>query len=175
MTLLVVLAMMVAVGWLTRPGSSQPVGGSGPTGDPGPVDAERLLDLVAILRLATAAGLSLRGALDLAGDVMPGAEVFEAASSPATDATPADLLEEIASRCSEYTGFDSVVLSVRYGLPLDPALERVEVELGAVLRRRREVRVRQLPVQLLFPLVMCVLPAFVLVGVVPVVIAALQL
>jgi hypothetical protein len=44
-----------------------------------------------------------------------------------------------------------------------------------VLRRRRaEEDARRLPVQLLFPLVLCVLPAFGLLAVVPLLLASLQ-
>ena len=39
-------------------------------------------------------------------------------------------------------------------------------------RRRAEEAARRLPVQLLFPLVLCVLPAFVLLAVVPLLLAA---
>ncbi len=53
-----------------------------------------------------------------------------------------------------------------------PVLERLSVEARMVRRRRAEEAARRLPVQLLFPLVLCVLPAFVLLAVVPLLLAA---
>ena len=73
---------------------------------------------------------------------------------------------------ARYVSLDALALSVRYGLPIDAVAERLEGELAERRRRVLETRIRQLPVRLLFPLVLCVLPAFVLVGVVPVVVAA---
>ena len=60
----------------------------------------------------------------------------------------------------------------RYGDPLGPVLDRVTAEARLVRRRRAEESARRLPVQLLFPLVLCVLPAFVLLAVVPLLLAA---
>jgi tight adherence protein C len=55
----------------------------------------------------------------------------------------------------------------RDGTPLLPALERAATELRDQRRHRAEARARRVPVLLLFPLVLCVLPAFVLLAVVP--------
>ena len=41
-------------------------------------------------------------------------------------------------------------------------------------RRRAEVAARKLPVKLLFPLVLCILPAFALLTVVPVIVSSLR-
>jgi len=54
----------------------------------------------------------------------------------------------------------------------DP-LRRLAADLRAGARRRAETRARKVPVRLLFPLVGCTLPAFVLVTVVPPVLGAL--
>jgi tight adherence protein C len=53
------------------------------------------------------------------------------------------------------------------GTPLNTALERVANDARLARRRRAEQAARRLPVQLLFPLVFCVLPAFALLAVVP--------
>ncbi len=58
------------------------------------------------------------------------------------------------------------------GDPLVPVLDRLSVEARMVRRRQAEEAARRLPVQLLFPLVLCVLPAFVLLAVVPLLLAA---
>lgn len=55
----------------------------------------------------------------------------------------------------------------RYGTPLGPILDRVAVEARLARRRQAEQAAQRLPVTLLFPLVLTVLPAFVLLVVVP--------
>ncbi len=64
--------------------------------------------------------------------------------------------------------------AARYGTPLGDALERVATDARLVRRRRAEEQARRLPVQLLLPLVVCVLPAFGLLAVVPLLIASLR-
>lgn len=59
--------------------------------------------------------------------------------------------------------------SARLGSPAAPALARLAAEVRADSRRRAEARARTVPVRLVFPLVACVLPAFALLTVVPVV------
>jgi tight adherence protein C len=54
-----------------------------------------------------------------------------------------------------------------YGVALVPSLERLAAESAVERRRRAEERARRVPVHLLFPLVFCTLPAFVLLTVVP--------
>jgi tight adherence protein C len=58
--------------------------------------------------------------------------------------------------------------SARLGAPAAAALARLAQEVRADVRRRAEARARTVPVRLLFPLVFCVLPAFALLTVVPV-------
>jgi hypothetical protein len=55
----------------------------------------------------------------------------------------------------------------RTGAPVGPALARLAAEERAEARRRVESQARRVPVRLLFPLVFLVLPAFVLLTVVP--------
>ena len=63
---------------------------------------------------------------------------------------------------------------VRHGSPLLPGLERVGVDARARRRRAAETRARRLPVLLLFPLVLCTLPAFGLLTVAPIVAGTLS-
>ena len=63
----------------------------------------------------------------------------------------------------------ALVAAVRHGAPVGPALEAAASDLRLRARRRAEVRARKVPVRMLFPLVTCVLPAFVLLSVVPMV------
>jgi len=58
------------------------------------------------------------------------------------------------------------------GAPVAPAVERLATDARRRTRQRAEARARRLPVTLLFPLVLCALPAFGLLTVVPMVVAA---
>jgi Flp pilus assembly protein TadB len=66
---------------------------------------------------------------------------------------------------------DALRTSNRLGTPAAPALARLAVEVRADVRRRAEARARTVPVRLCFPLVLCVLPAFALLTVVPAVLS----
>lgn len=68
---------------------------------------------------------------------------------------------------------DSLAAADRYGLPLAPVLERLASEARRQRRRQSEALARQLPVRLSLPLVLCTLPAFVLMAVVPLLLAAI--
>jgi tight adherence protein C len=57
---------------------------------------------------------------------------------------------------------------------LAPGLERLSLELRLDRRRRAEIEARRVPVRLLAPLVVCVLPAFALLTVVPLLVASLR-
>jgi hypothetical protein len=63
---------------------------------------------------------------------------------------------------------------LRYGVPLVPALERLGLEERLDRRRRAELDARRVPVRLLAPLVLCTLPAFALLTVVPLLGASLR-
>ncbi|MEX1006488.1 MAG: type II secretion system F family protein [Acidimicrobiia bacterium] len=62
---------------------------------------------------------------------------------------------------------DALLASDRLGAPVGPALAPLAAEERAALRRRAEAHARRVPVRLLFPLVFLVLPAFVLLTVIP--------
>lgn len=62
---------------------------------------------------------------------------------------------------------DLLAASAALGSPIVPALGRLAYESRLHQRRRAEARARTVPVRLLFPLVFLVLPAFVLVTIVP--------
>jgi len=64
--------------------------------------------------------------------------------------------------------------STHLGSPAAPALARLAAEVRADDRRRAEARARTVPVRLCFPLVACVLPAFALLTVAPVVLGGLR-
>ena len=59
------------------------------------------------------------------------------------------------------------------GVPLSSSLEKVAADARLVRRRHAEERARKLPVRLLFPLITCILPAFGLLTVVPLLVASM--
>ena len=67
-----------------------------------------------------------------------------------------------------------IVAASRDGAPLGPGLARAAAEARRAHRRAAEARARRLPVLMLLPLVLCVLPAFVLLTLVPLVIGSLD-
>ncbi len=62
----------------------------------------------------------------------------------------------------------------RDGLPIAPVLDRLISESHAERRRQAHTEAAKLPVKLAFPLVLCVLPSFVALTVVPILIGALS-
>lgn len=68
---------------------------------------------------------------------------------------------------------DLVTASHRYGLPMAQVVSQLSTEARAARRRHNEGLARALPVKLSFPLVVCTLPSFVLLAIVPAVMAAL--
>ncbi len=64
--------------------------------------------------------------------------------------------------------------SGRLGAPAAGTLSRLAGDARAQARRRAEIRARSVPVKLLFPLVLLVLPAFVLLTVVPALLSAMS-
>lgn len=69
---------------------------------------------------------------------------------------------------------DSFAATDRYGLPLAPTLTRLADEARRQRRRAVETAARQLPVRLAAPLVLCTLPSFILLAVVPLLLAAIS-
>jgi tight adherence protein C len=69
---------------------------------------------------------------------------------------------------------DSLATADRYGLPLEPVLERLAVGVRDDRRRLAEQCAKELPVRLSFPLVACTLPSFVLLAIVPAVLGAVS-
>ena len=69
---------------------------------------------------------------------------------------------------------DSLSAADRYGLPLAPVLERLSLEARQQRRRDADATARELPVRLAMPLVLCTLPSFVLLAIVPLLLGALS-
>lgn len=69
---------------------------------------------------------------------------------------------------------DTLAMAERYGTPIAVALEQLAVDVRERRRRQAEAHARQLPIRMSFPLVTCTLPSFVLVAIVPAVLASLS-
>jgi tight adherence protein C len=69
---------------------------------------------------------------------------------------------------------DTLSAAERYGLPLAPVLERLSFEARQQRRRDADANARELPVRLAVPLVLCTLPSFVLLAIVPLLLGALS-
>lgn len=131
-------------------------------------------EVVDLFRVACASGLTVPWAIRVVGRSGPGsvAAEFQAASRRIGSGQPvADALEGVVDRIGEVARPLVAVLlaSVRYGAELGPALSTLAHTARIDQRRRAEERARRVPVRLLLPLVVCILPAFGLLTVVPLV------
>lgn len=138
-----------------------------------------LPELVDLLRLATTAGLTLAVAHPLVARHVAapvGPALVEADALARAGRARADVVVEALAPLGERAHALGHVLSdhLRYGVPLLPGLERTGLELRLERRRAAELDARRVPVRLLGPLVTCVLPAFALLTVVPLLAASLD-
>lgn len=69
---------------------------------------------------------------------------------------------------------DGIAAAERYGLPLAPMLQGLSDEARSDRRRTAEAHARSLSVKLSFPLVVCTLPSFVLLAIIPALMGALS-
>jgi tight adherence protein C len=129
-------------------------------------------DLVELVRLALFSGCTTHLTLRLIAQHAGGAvsEMLDrTAASLREGASTSQAIADLQTRvgapirplCAALLG------SERYGLPLTATLEALAVEARLSRQRDAEMRSRRLPVLLIFPLVVCILPAFALLTVVP--------
>lgn len=132
-----------------------------------------LPEVTDFLLVAVQAGLTVQGAIGAAATWLPG-------PVPAAFARMVTRVELGAPLADELAGLPDdlgeavrplvrvLTASVRYGTPTVAALARVADAVRVDRRRHAEASARRVPVKLLFPLVTCILPAFALLTVVPV-------
>lgn len=136
------------------------------------LDAD-LLVVIDRLRLAVSAGHSLHRAVALTardGDGPACAALARAVAGYERGARLVDELERLPTTADPAFRplCTALVLAASSGAPLGPALDRLATTERRRLRRRSEERVRRLPILLLAPMVGLILPAFVLLTIVPV-------
>ena len=68
---------------------------------------------------------------------------------------------------------DALAMAERYGTPIGAVLGQLSNDVRERRRRTSEAEARKLPIRMSFPLVACTLPSFVLLAIVPAVLAAL--
>lgn len=139
---------------------------------------DELPDVVDLLTLGTSSGLTLRLAVEAVAAFGHGAvagALGDAVEHARRGGRLAEGLEG-ARRLgpSAHALVDALVAAERYGTPLGPTLERIGIDARGERRRRVEAQARRVPVQLLLPLVACILPSLGLLTVVPVAAAALR-
>lgn len=142
------------------------------------VIARELTAAVDLLSVATAAGCTPFLAVEYAREWAPPhlAHAFEGvhAACALGAAFENALVEAAVHEPGLRPLTDALRQSTRLGAPVAPALTRLGAELRADLRRRAETRARTVPVRLCFPLVGCILPAFALLTVAPVILSGLH-
>jgi tight adherence protein C len=137
-----------------------------------------LPDTIELLIQVVHAGMTPHQAIEILGDRAPSAirpalhEVRRRVSrgAPLADALGAlpDLLGPPAALLA-----DTLAMSERYGTPIADALGQLALDVRERRRRQSEADARTLPIRMSFPLVACTLPSFVLVAIVPAVLAAM--
>lgn len=131
-------------------------------------------EVVGLLGVAASAGLNPHRSIQVVSELVNGpiAPLMARAGALARAGyTAAESLTSIAeaSGLDEFRSMSRAFgASERQGAPLAPTLRRLGRDLAEQRRRRAEAAARKAPVRVLFPLVVCVLPAFVLLAVVPV-------
>jgi tight adherence protein B len=127
--------------------------------------------------MAVAAGLTPYLALEVVARSTPApvaGPLADALSAARGGLRLADALDAEAARTPGLAPLLALLAAAeRSGAPVAASLARVAVSTRAQARRRAMARARTVPVRLLFPLVFLVLPAFLLLTVAPVVLAAL--
>jgi tight adherence protein C len=138
-----------------------------------------LPDLVELIVIAVRAGATPTAALGVAAPHAP-ARLHPTLAEVQHRLSRGQRLADALTAFAEALGpganpfVDALATADRYGLPLGPVLDRLAEDIRGERRRQAERQARTLPVKLSFPLVVCTLPSFVLLAIVPAVLGALS-
>lgn len=141
--------------------------------------ADELPDVVDLLVLAVGAGLNVSLSVEAVSRFASG-QIADALAGVVQDQARGERLAEALARLPDLLGeparplVDALVDAERYGTPLAPVLDHLATDVRLHRRRRAEDAARQTPVKLIFPLVLCALPAFALLTVVPLLLSSLR-
>ena len=136
-------------------------------------------DAIELLVMSLHAGYSptqalARLAVDAPGPVRPAfAAVEQRLHRGQAVADALGELTRVCGRCAVPL-VNALGAAARDGLPLSPVLDRLADDAHASRRRNGEAAARRLPVRLSFPLVVCTLPSFVLLAIVPALLGAVS-
>lgn len=138
-----------------------------------------LPEVVDLLLLAAGAGLNVSLSVSAVARRGPGPlanELARAVKEATLGRRLAEALEDVVDRTDETIRplIAALVAAERYGAPLHDNLVRLADEVRAQRRRRAEEAARRVPIKLLFPLVSCILPAFGLLTMAPLIASALK-
>ena len=134
-------------------------------------------ELVDLFRLAVGAGLSIHQVVEVVQPLAPPVfapallEVRRRVSLGQRLGDALDVFDEFGDPVRPLVA--ALRSSAFDGVALSPALERVADDARLQRRRWAEINARRLPVQLLFPLIVCILPAFGLLAIVPLIMSSL--
>ena len=152
-----------------------------PTGRPvaGATDAVVTMpDAVDLLRVAADAGLPPIVAVDAVAERAPppwNLALAAVAAQVQRGRLFADAVTELGTACGDPGRRLAVVLrGAGDGADLALGLDRLAIDARDLRRRRTEEHARRVPVRLLAPLVLCALPAFVLLALAPLVAGAFE-
>jgi tight adherence protein C len=138
---------------------------------------QTLPDVVDLLRLGAEVDLTVFQAVSAVADHGLGPVATEAATVVARTRAGmrlVDALEHLRDDPVVAPLADALIDAERYGTPLVRSLERLGTDARDQRRRLAEARARRLPVQLLGPLVVCTLPATLVLAVIPVAVVSLD-
>lgn len=142
---------------------------------------EAIPDVVDLFSVAVAAGLNVRLAVAAVASRAPPGPVADALGEVEAEvarggARLADVLERLPETLGEPIRplSRALVDAERYGAPLGAGLERLADDARRARQQRAEEAARRIPVHLLLPLVACILPAFGLLTVAPLIAGGLR-
>lgn len=141
---------------------------------------KELADLVDFFIIALGAGLTIRLAIEailesIQDEILPKSKevLVEVLDDTQLGTQLADALNKVPDVL--FPLMAPLIESERYGVQLLPILESISTQTKESARRRAETRARKIPVKLLFPLVVCILPAFGLLTLMPILVRSIQL